>query len=153
MASAQKLIWKRKGDAEANAARALPAMASEYFAAGRKVLAKRPEPSELHVFRLKTKRFRYTLEVFVNLYGPSMKQHLALLKPVQDALGQVNDCVVTDQQFAGDEKFSGYLSRRAARKGGEFYRAWEQTFDAEGQEEMWLRYLSSCCAAREVIER
>jgi CHAD domain-containing protein len=141
MGSGRKLVWKAKRDVESNARRVLTAMARDYFQAGRKVAAARPAPAKLHAFRLHTKRFRYTLAMFERLYGPSLQPRLALLKPVQDALGQVNDCVTTRETFDGDETFAAYLERRAMRKAAEFYRAWQRHFDADGQEDEWVRYL------------
>ncbi len=142
MANKRKLDWKRKADVEQDARRVLTTMARDFFAAGRKVVHAQPDPAELHEFRLHTKRFRYTLAMFEPLYGPSMQKQLALLKPVQDALGQVNDCVATAEAFPGNEAFDLYLNRRASRKAKEFYRAWKRQFDSEGQEEKWTGYLS-----------
>jgi CHAD domain-containing protein len=125
-----------------NARMVLPMMAGEYFAAGRKMVAANREPKDLHPFRLATKRFRYTLEIFRDVYGPAMADRLKQLKPVQDALGAVNDCVATREEFDSDRKFCDYLERRAVRKARDFYKSWINEFDAPGQEERWIRFLS-----------
>ena len=148
-----KLDWKRKAEADTNASRVLPDMARAYFVAGRKAVTAKPEPMDLHSFRLQTKRFRYTLELFTSLYGPSMQQQLSLLKPVQDALGQVSDCVATIDAFGAHTQFRQYLARRASRKAGLFYRTWTQQFDAPGQEEAWVHYLESLGEAKSAIHR
>ena len=135
--------WEPEETVEANARRVLPMMARDFFAAGRKIAAARPEPANLHPFRLATKRFRYTLEVFRGFYGPSMDKKLALLKPVQDALGEVNDAVATNEVFRAGKEFRLYLERRAEKKARGFFRTWTGTFDAPGQEAMWVRYLGS----------
>jgi CHAD domain-containing protein len=136
-------IWQPDDPVEANARLELPAMAREYFAAGRKIAAAQPNPAELHPFRLATKRFRYTLELFRDVYGPSMDEKLELLKPVQNALGDVNDCVATAEAFREGKTFRQYLARRAEKKASEFYKAWQTEFDIPGKEEAWVLYLGS----------
>jgi CHAD domain-containing protein len=135
-------IWTPEESAEANARFVLPAMAREYFANGRKMVKKQTPASELHPFRLDTKRFRYTLEVFRDLYGPTLDGRLEKLKPVQDALGEVNDCVATRAAFDQGKKFDKFLKKRAAKKASKFYKVWESQFDALGEEEAWVMYLS-----------
>jgi hypothetical protein len=135
-------IWTPEESAEANARLVLPAMAREYFAHGRKMVKKQTPASELHPFRLDTKRFRYTLEVFRDLYGPTLDGQLEKLKPVQDALGDVNDCVATRAAFDQGKKFDKFLKKRADKKASKFYRVWKNQFDAPGEEEAWVIYLA-----------
>ena len=54
-------------------------------------LRARSPPEELHGFRLETKRFRYTLELFRPLYGPNLDRYLKALRELQGALGKVSD--------------------------------------------------------------
>ena len=136
-------IWIPRESAETNARLVLPAMAREYFTHGRKIVKKQVPASKLHPFRLDTKRFRYTLEIFRDLYGPSLDAKLELLKPVQDALGDVNDCVATRAAFDQVRKFDNFLKKRADKKALKFYEAWETKFDAPGEEEAWIQYLSA----------
>ena len=136
------VTWEPDHTVAMNARMMLPALAGEYFAAGRKIVSEKPEPAELHPFRLATKRFRYTLEIFREVYGPAMDQMLQDLKPVQDALGAVNDCVATKDVFEPEKKFRDYLDRRAAKKAGRFYQSWIAVFDAPGQEERWIQFLA-----------
>ena len=135
-------IWTPEESAEANARLVLPAMAREYFAHGRKMVKKQTPASELHPFRLDTKRFRYTLEIFRDLYGPTLDGQLEKLKPVQDALGDVNDCVATRAALDQGKKFDKFLKKRADKKTFKFYKVWENQFDAPGEEESWVIYLS-----------
>src|SRR5213594_2000685 len=86
-------VWDTNKSAPENAARKLPKLAGRYFKAGRKLLKGRASVEILHRFRLETKRFRYTLELFRPCYGPGLDQRLALLRKVQDLLGEINDCV------------------------------------------------------------
>jgi len=141
LASARK--WAGEEAVEANARRVLPAMAREYFAAGRKIVSSEPDPAELHPFRLKTKQIRYTLEGFQGIYGESVTALLEKLKPVQDALGEVNDAVATRAEFDLGKKFDGFLKKRAREKAKEFFKAWKKEFDVPGEEDKWVAELGT----------
>lgn len=141
-------IWMPEESVEANARIVLPAMVREYFDKGRKIAAKQPGASHLHPFRLATKRIRYTLEIFQDVYGPALKDRLEELKPVQDALGAVNDCVATADEFSYGKKFGKYLSRRGKKKSRTFYEVWKEQFDTPGKEDAWVQFL---CAVPDVV--
>lgn len=135
--------WQPDIEPDAAAREVLPAMARDYFQEGRKIVQHGADPDELHPFRLATKHFRYTLELFRDVYGPSLEEKLDLLKPVQSALGDVNDCVATADGFGENKEFRKYLKRRAGKKTRAFLDAWRDSFDAPGQEEAWVVYLAS----------
>jgi CHAD domain-containing protein len=122
-------------------------MAHEYFTAGRKIVASKPDPAELHPFRLKTKQIRYTLEGFRAVYGEPVALLLEKLKPLQDALGEVNDSVATRAEFDLGKRFDAFLQQRARTKAKEFFKAWKNEFDVDGAEELWIRSLSKVEAA------
>jgi CHAD domain-containing protein len=134
--------WIPDESVESNAVRVLPAMAREYFMAGRKLAAADPDPADLHPFRLKTKQIRYTLEGFQEVYGERVTSLLETLKPVQDALGDVNDCVATRAAFDFGRTFRAFLRRRAREKAKGFRKAWRKSFDLPGEEEKWVLSLS-----------
>jgi CHAD domain-containing protein len=141
LASAHK--WDAGASVEENATRVLPVMAREYFAAGRKIVSSKADPAELHPFRLKTKQIRYTLEGFSELYGEPISMLLEKLKPVQDALGDVNDAVATRAEFVLGKKFDSFLRRRARSKASDFFKAWKKEFDLPGEEDKWVDGLSN----------
>src|SRR5579884_2208612 len=62
-------LWEEKRPVAENARAHLPTLLREYFQAGRELVAARPAPADLHAFRLRTKRLRYTLELFAPVYG------------------------------------------------------------------------------------
>jgi len=66
-----------------------------YFKSGRKTFGGDATPVELHAFRLQTKRFRYTLELFRPVYGPTLERMIRSLRRIQQLLGVVNDCQAT----------------------------------------------------------
>ncbi len=71
-----------------------------------------------------------------------MEGKLGRLKPVQDALGDVNDCVATRAVFDPGKKFERFLKKRADKKAAKFYDVWTGQFDAAGEEEAWIEYLA-----------
>lgn len=138
-----KLQWDPVATAPANARANLPVLAGGYFAAGRKLLKGKHSHKVMHKFRLRTKHFRYTLELFRDVYGPGLEKRLALLKPVQDALGELNDCA-TAAKLPGvdDPEVAAFLEKRMKKKIAQFASYWRETFDAPGAEEAWISYLA-----------
>jgi CHAD domain-containing protein len=133
--------WKLDQSLDANLSRLLPALAEIFFAAGKAAVSPRASYRELHRFRLRTKRFRYTLELFARFHGTEMAHGVAILKGLQDRLGAINDCVTTIAILGRD--------RRAAAAVGKLLRqrkARLQTF-ARSQfvpkkENWWKRWLA-----------
>jgi len=142
-------------DAVAFARRTLPAMAADFFKAGRKAALHPSAAPQLHAFRLEAKRFRYTLELFEEFYGPVYRKRLAQVREIQGILGRRQDCAATEAllQAAADfdpeaARVMQALRRRARKLEAEFVEYWKGTFDSEGQERLWLRYLARRAPAR-----
>ena len=142
MAKQSPPVWDVKKSAPKNAARKLPPLAGRYFKAGRELVNRRGSLEVLHQFRLETKRFRYTLELFRPCYGPGLDKRLTSLRKIQDLLGELNDCVTT-QNILGRKQniLAEFLQRRIARKRRELTRYWQSSFDAPGRERWWSDYL------------
>ncbi len=142
-----KIVWDEALSAAENAAYRLPPLVHDYFGRGRAVAAADASPDALHSFRLRTKRLRYTLEMFRPFYGPGLESCLGRLREVQRFLGDANDCAVTLRLLAGPatsparRRFETFLKSRASERIAEFREYWEKTFDAEGEEARWRRYL------------
>ena len=143
-------IWDDTATAGQNARAQLPAVAGNYFQAGRKLLAGSPEPEDLHAFRLKTKRLRYTLELFRPCYSSSMEQRLESLREIQTLLGEINDCMAA-LRVAGTNlsvksrdyvKVERFLQARSKRLAAAFRKHWKEKFDAPGREDWWVGYLA-----------
>ena len=135
MAKKRPPVWEANKSAPKNAARKLPGLAVLYFKAGRRLAERRASLEALHQFRLETKRFRYTLELFRPCYGPALDKRLTSLRKIQDLLGEINDCVTT-QNILGRKQniLAEFLQRRIARKRRELTRYWQSSFDAAGRE-------------------
>ena len=124
-----------------NARVLLPKMARKYFAAGRKAVEGKQPPDELHRFRLETKRFRYTLELFRPLYGPGLDRYLKALRELQGALGHVSDHQAIARVLADDRVLKKQIERGLKEKVKKLQHIW-RAFDADGQLKRWRTYLS-----------
>jgi CHAD domain-containing protein len=140
--------WDERQTPAANARAKLPSLVQEYFSDGRKLYAS-SNAEELHRFRLRTKRFRYTLELFRACYGPVFERRLEQLREIQQHLGQMNDCEATLDLLQSNDaltaaqraKLEPFLRAKAAGHKREFLQYWRETFDAPGEEQSWTAYL------------
>ena len=130
-------------DALDDARERLPKESSKYMAAGRKLVAKPRTPEQLHEFRILTKRFRYTLEMFAELYGPGLQVRLGRLRSVQETLGNLNDCVVASkmlQRYDPHQRLLPRLAADAVAYESAFRYFWNSAVDADGEERRWISY-------------
>jgi len=133
--------WDTSESVAGNARRLLPKLAQNYFKAGRKAAGSKRSPKALHRFRIVTKRFRYALELFQPLYGPSLDRRLKAVRALQDVLGKISDHQTILDLLGDDEELSGKIKRALKRKSGDFRKQW-RTFDSDGQLKQWKTYLS-----------
>jgi CHAD domain-containing protein len=116
-----------RGTAEEHARSLLTAMTEELFRAGRE--AARPDSShqKMHRFRLKTKRMRYTLELFTDVYGRKTENIMEALKSLQAKLGAINDCATTLEMIRRD-RAAAAVRRLAAEREAAFRSYWKKHF-------------------------
>ena len=149
MKKSRSVDWNTAISAGENARRALPRLTREFFAQGRAATTPAASPAELHAFRLAAKHFRYTLELFLPMYGPRLAERVDQVRKIQSLLGDRQDCVVLGERlkkkdgpaaslYATIEKLSA--DGRAIEE--RFRRHWHAAFDAPGEEAAWIRYLS-----------
>jgi CHAD domain-containing protein len=124
-----------------NAREVLPKLARKYFEAGRDIVSAKTPPDELHGFRLETKRFRYTLELFRPVYGPQLDRYLNALKSLQGALGKVSDHQAIQRVLSGDEELKAQAQQALKRKLKDLRHEW-RAFDSEGTLKRWRTYLA-----------
>ena len=146
-------MWDKARTAPDNARAELPKLTAAYFEEGRKAAHSRLSPAELHRFRLKTKRFRYTLEMFSSLYGPAIERCLSRLREVQNHLGSISDFATMRDLFHDEPALEGEMKRRGDRRAAEFRAYWKAEFDAEGEEKRWLRYLSRFAGRKPAVAK
>ncbi|MBC8164988.1 MAG: CHAD domain-containing protein [Bryobacteraceae bacterium] len=136
--------WKPKRTLRENLRARLPELAKEYFAAGSLALTPGTSWDEMHQFRLSTKRFRYTLEIFRPAYGPGLAQRIESLKQVQGFLGNINDCIVTANildTLPGTDPLKAKLAAKADRITKQLRLFWAEQFAALGKLPNWRAYL------------
>ena len=144
-----KSTWDPASTSSENAAVVLPTLAQQFFSRGRKLIQLETPDKKLHDFRLRAKRFRYTLELFKPCYGPTLNKHISAIRRLQDHMGTMNDCAATldllgtpglrDQQ--GAQQLRDTLNRRISNERAGLFAYWQSHF-ADGEvEKRWMGYL------------
>jgi CHAD domain-containing protein len=111
-----------------NARRVLPAMIDDLFSSGSVAAQPESKPRQMHQFRLKTKRMRYTLELFETVYKAKTKRIMESLKSLQEMLGAINDCATTMEMIRLDRGASAAVRRLSAKRETEFREYWKAHF-------------------------
>jgi CHAD domain-containing protein len=121
----------------------LPGMADDFFEQGDEAAGAKALPRELHRFRITSKRFRYTLELYTPLYGASLNSKLEAIRRGQALLGDINDFETVRNmlaQYQGAEAATAWLKRRQRKRLLEFREYWEVTFSKE-ERRSWMDFL------------
>ena len=142
--------WDPAKPAAENAAAVLPVLAEAFFSGGRELAASTEiSVTALHAFRLSAKRFRYTLELFRNCYGPSLEEKLESLASLQQILGEMSDCAAT-RALLESERFDSFTLRAEffsrldevlVERTAAFGKLWRSTFDTDAEQRRWIAYL------------
>jgi CHAD domain-containing protein len=125
----------------ANAREVLPRMARKYFEAGRDAVGQKRPAAELHAFRLQTKQFRYTLELFRPVYGPQLDRYLKALRQLQGTLGKISDYQAIQRVVHPDRMLEAQIRRALTRRVKDLRHEW-RAFDFEGELKRWRTYLA-----------
>ena len=131
--------WKPAGTAAETAKAGLPRMAQRYFEAGREAADGKRSAGQLHKFRIVTKKFRYTLELFEPVYGPSLERHIDRLRELQNILGKLNDHHTLKPLLKGDKAVMAQLDEAMVKHLAQFHEKWK-AFDASGELNRWKAY-------------
>ena len=134
--------WKPAHSSIENARNVLPKLVEKYFEAGRKAADGKQSPDELHQFRIKTKRFRYTLELFLPAYGTRLDHELEPIRELQKVLGKLHDYHIIEQTLEGEKTLQTNLQRRGKKKLKEFHEQWTK-FDSKGELKRWKKVLAA----------
>lgn len=121
----------------ANFGRVLPRLVGRYFARGRRLVKNQAPNEALHRFRIRTKRVRYTLELYADLFPEAVGASLEAFQRIQQVLGELQDqrmfAARLKQQARADPDHSGEyeaLRRAAGKKQAAlrkaFFRAWKK---------------------------
>ena len=130
---------------EETARRMLPRRAKEFLQLGNSAVQGKSSPEKLHQFRIASKKFRYSLELFGPLYGATLKRWVEGIKQAQNLLGDINDCATAAEivtALKGSRAVLGWLKKRERRKMEEFRKWWPEAFGAREVHRSWMRSLS-----------
>ena len=144
------LPWMPDQSCAANASHVLPTLAGQYFRHGRTVCVEGTSPEQLHELRLAGKRLRYCLELFAELYGPSLYGRLKILRDIQRKLGVLSDCDATitllrSSEMPSDpasEQFQTILLGRQSEAIESFLEYWTCRLGDLEVEQEWRDYLT-----------
>jgi hypothetical protein len=114
---------------------------AKYFKAGRRAADGKRSPDELHDFRIKTKRFRYTLELVRPVYGDGLERELDPVRELQSVLGKLHDYHILATMLKGDHALRSKLERLSKKKLKDFHKEWAK-FDSDGELARWKRFLA-----------
>jgi len=130
---------------EDTARRMLPRRAQAFLRLGNNAAQAKSSPEELHQFRIASKKFRYSLELFAPLYGSRLKRWIEGIKHAQNLLSDINDCVTAAEIVSahkGSRAILAWLKKRERRKMEEFRRWWPEAFASREVHRSWMRDLS-----------
>jgi CHAD domain-containing protein len=127
----------------------LPVIAAGFFEAGERAADASADSDTLHKFRIKTKKFRYTLELFEPVYGATLNARMRVLRNVQQRLGDINDYAASarilknyrDGHGAVVDRGLEHLARLAAAEVKDFRRYFHRALGPK-QKGLWIQYLS-----------
>jgi len=119
----------------------LPLM-ENLFRAGQEAARPGSSHREMHQFRLKAKRIRYTLELFEPVYGAKSAKITESLKGLQSKLGAINDCAATLQMIRLDRAAADGVRRLASEREAEFRSYWKKHFGPR-EKTQWKAVLSA----------
>lgn len=140
---ADELALPRLAAVPADGALLLSRLSARYWASGSKTAGGGAE--ELHAFRLDTKHLRYTLELFL----PKSAARLALLRSVQEHLGDLNDCETARGLAAVRQcaELREWLARRQRKARRRFEETWARAWSQTGGGRTWHRFFAARAAA------
>ena len=127
----------------------LPAMAQDFFRHGDEGADPQAVPREMHRFRIASKRFRYTLELFTPLSGAALNPKLEAIRHGQAVLGDINDFETVRNllnRYEGAAAVAAWLKKRQRRKLLEFREYWNATFTPKEERRRWIDFLEHLAA-------
>ena len=137
-----------KASVAQNGRQRLPAMARDFFEQGDEAAGIRGATKDLHRFRLASKKFRYTLELFAALDAASLNRKLEAIRRGQTVLGDINDLETVRamlDQYEGSEVVTAWLKKRQRKRLQEFREYWSATFSKE-ERRAWIASLEHFAA-------
>jgi CHAD domain-containing protein len=126
------------------ARRKLPRLAEAVFREGHRAASPEASAEQLHKCRLAAKKFRYTVELFAELYGPDAGVWVEQLKATQNLLGSISDCAMTRrlvEDMGASDRIIADLKDRQHRKTRQFRKAWVEKLGSAETSHRWVHAL------------
>ncbi|HTM48772.1 MAG TPA: CHAD domain-containing protein [Bryobacteraceae bacterium] len=115
------------GTAKELASKLLPDLAEQFFERGSR--AADGGADEIHRFRVAAKKLRYTLELFLPLYGSGLDSWLDRVRNIQALAARIDHASALRRRLADDDgKTAAALDRQQDRQMAEFRREWTRNF-------------------------
>lgn len=135
-------LWDAGLSPADNARAVLPGLARKFIKAGNRAVQEETDWPDLHQFRLRGKRFRYTLELFTPVYGKGLERRIEAMRKVQTVLGDINDCetMLAMEPLKADAPLVEWLSKKRDERRKKFVDLWSQEFDGMQAEKRWMSY-------------
>jgi CHAD domain-containing protein len=142
--------WRPEETAAENARVFLPEVLREYLKLGERLVAVGVHPRQLHQLRLATKHFRYCIEMFEPLFGPTITVLSGILRETQQRLGEISDATASEawllerkiQEDVGSKALLNYLEQKAETQSSEFAAFWQTHWGTHELRTRWVVYLS-----------
>jgi hypothetical protein len=132
----------------------LPQHCQRFFQAGETAVS-HSSGKKLHSFRIQAKKFRYTLELFVPVYGPVAEAWIREVRSVQTVLGAMND-YRTVHSMAADagcrKKLLASLKDAELRKIRQFRAIWAERFSRDAAAH-WIQTLRTHGEERSITRK
>lgn len=124
---------------QSNFRRILPKLLRRFFRRGRRLARTQAPNDKLHQFRIRTKRVRYTTELYEEVFARELRGALPQLKGIQQVLGALQDQAMIHAYFERrlgevrsplrQAEYQRVLHRARARQvvlRAAFFRRWER---------------------------
>ncbi|HUS05589.1 MAG TPA: CHAD domain-containing protein [Bryobacteraceae bacterium] len=138
-----KQLWNGGRSLTENLRKRLPELTEDFLKHGHLAMRHKKSGRHLHGFRLAVKRYRYTLELFLPVFGPGLQAKLEILRQLQRLMGEINDCVTARKllkQIPGAKASREALEKRMIRKAAVLRRYWKEQFEPAETTAAWCAY-------------
>jgi len=134
--------WDAELSPAENARTVLPGLARKFMKAGNRAVREETAWADLHQFRLRGKRFRYTLELFTPVYGKGLELRIEAMRKIQTVLGDINDyeTMLAMEPLKGDLPLVEWLTRKREERRKKFAGLWNLEFGGVQAEARWIGY-------------
>lgn len=131
-------LWDLHLSSTENGALVLPLLLYRYRMYGDLLVSLSSSDEEFHLFRLRTKRLRYTMEWFLPLFAnPQAAALVATIKGFQQSLGRFQDCIATTEMLGGrslsslmdpesEQRLRAFLQTEGQSAKEQFLSGWEE---------------------------